>query len=135
MIFFLYACSYGSLDALLHQLHLHPASGWSHNLSLLLWAIHSLMQTLLHSSGVFLVPTTNNQVKYDIVAGLLVGVITFSIHYLQVHLNHVLLVTQFNNFYNIENCTFSKIGYGLDLYHVNLIPLCSFIFIEVTNPT
>ena len=44
-------------------------------------------------------PTTNKQVEYDIVIGLLVDSIHYHIYHICVHLNSQLLIAQLNNFY------------------------------------
>ena len=47
------------------------ASRWTQNLALAAWALYTPSHEMLHSSGICLGPTTNNQAEYTSFIGLL----------------------------------------------------------------
>jgi hypothetical protein len=70
--------------------HIEFANGASHltqNLSYGAWALWSPSYNILHFSGIFLGPVTNNEVEYDVVIKLLVDNITFHTHDYSVHVD------------------------------------------------
>ena len=82
-----------------HTSFVDGASRWNQNLSSITWVIYTLSHTLLYSGSIFVGPTTNKQVEYDALIGLLVDSIHYHIYHLCVHLNSHPLIAQLNNFY------------------------------------
>ena len=75
------------------------ASRWYPNLASAAWVIYSPSHELIHIDGICVGTTTNNQVEYDGVNGLLVAALQLGIHHLNVFLDSQLLVSQLNNHY------------------------------------
>jgi ribonuclease HI len=85
------------------------ANRWTQNLTLAAWALYSPSHELLHSSGICLGSTTNNQVEYTVIIGLLVDACHHCIHHLSVFLDSQPVVLQLNNVYRVRNsCLFRK---------------------------
>jgi ribonuclease HI len=64
---------------------------------------------MLHSSGICLGPTTNNQAEYTAVIGLLIDTQHHHICHLSVFLDSQLVVLQLNNVYRVRDpCLFRK---------------------------
>jgi ribonuclease HI len=67
------------------------------------WTIYSPSHTLLHSSGVCLGPTTNNQAKYVVMINLLADVTHLYIHHFSVFLDSHLIFMQLKNVYHVHD--------------------------------
>ena len=66
---------------------------WSPNLALATWVIYSPSHELIHIEGISVGTTTNNQVEYDGVNGLLAATLQLGIQHLDVFLDSQLLVS------------------------------------------
>jgi ribonuclease HI len=85
------------------------ASRWTQNLASAAWALYSPSHELLHSSGICLGSTTNNQAKYTVIIGLLVDANHHRICHLSILLDSQLVVLQLNNVYRVRDpCLFRK---------------------------
>jgi ribonuclease HI len=85
------------------------ASRWTQNLASAAWALYTPSHELLHSSGICLGSTTNNQAKYTAVIGLLADAHHHRIHHLSIFLDSQLVVLQLNNVYRVRDpCLFHK---------------------------
>jgi ribonuclease HI len=85
------------------------ASRWTQNLASAAWALYTPSHVLLHSSGICLGSTTNNQDEYDVVIGLLAEASHRHIRHLSVLLDSQLVVLQLNNVYHVHDpCLFRK---------------------------
>jgi ribonuclease HI len=67
-------------------------SRWTQNLASAAWALYTPSHEMLHSRGICLGPTTNNQDEYTAVIGLLVNAQRHHISDLSVFLNSQLVV-------------------------------------------
>ena len=86
------------------------ASRWSLNLASAVWVIDSLSHELIHIDGMCVSISTNNQVEYDSVVGLLTAALHLGICHLDVFLDSQLLVSQLNNCYRVRDpCLFRKL--------------------------
>jgi ribonuclease HI len=84
-------------------------SRWTQNLALAAWALYTLSHEMLHSSGICLGPTTNNQAKFTAVIGLLTDTQHHHIRHLSIFLDSQLVVLQLNNVYRVRDlCLFCK---------------------------
>ena len=63
------------------------ASRWTQNLASAAWALYTPSHILLHSNGIFLGPTTNNQAEYDVIISLLTKAIHHRIRHLSILLD------------------------------------------------
>lgn len=79
------------------------ASRFTKNLALATWAIFTPLEFIIHSNGLFIGSTTNNEVEYDVVMGLLVYSLDHHILHLHVCLDSLLLVMQLNGVYHVHN--------------------------------
>ena len=85
------------------------ASRWTQDLTSAAWALYTPSHEMLHSSGICLGPTTNNQAEYTVVIGLLANAQRHHIHHLSVFLDSQLVVLQLNNVYRVRDpCLFRK---------------------------
>jgi ribonuclease HI len=85
------------------------ASRWTQNLASAAWALYTPSHEMLHSNGICLGPTTNNQAKYTAVIGLLADTQRHHIRHLSVFLDSELVVLQLNNVYCVRDlCLFRK---------------------------
>jgi ribonuclease HI len=85
------------------------ASRWTQNLTSAAWALYSPSHELLHSSGICLGSTTNNQAEYTVVIGLLTDANHHRIRHLSILLDSQLVVLQLNNVYRVRDpCLFRK---------------------------
>jgi ribonuclease HI len=92
-----------------HIGYIDDASCWTQNLASTTWALYSPSHELLHSSGICLGSTTNNQDEYTTVIGLLVDARHHCIRHLSVFLDSQLVVLQLNNVYHVRDpCLFRK---------------------------
>jgi ribonuclease HI len=72
-------------------------------------ALYTTSHEMLHSSGIVLGPTTNNQDEYTAVIGLLTDAQHHHIRHLSVLLDSQLVVLQLNNVYRVRDpCLFRK---------------------------
>jgi ribonuclease HI len=110
------------------------ASRWTQNLASVAWALYSPSHELLHSSGIGLGSTTNNQAEYTVIIGLIADAIHHRIHHLSVLLDSQLVILQLNNVYRVRDpCLFRKylqvrhldilISLRLHIFQDNLIKL------------
>jgi ribonuclease HI len=82
---------------------------WTQNLASSAWALYTPTHEMLHSNGIHLGPTTNNQVEYTTFIGLLDDAQRHHIHHLSVFLDSQLVVLQLNNVYRVRDpCLFQK---------------------------
>jgi ribonuclease HI len=82
---------------------------WTQNLTSAAWALYTPSHELLHSSGICLGSTTNNQVEYAAIIGLLVEASHIHICHLSILLDSQLVVLQLNNVYRVcDPCLFHK---------------------------
>jgi ribonuclease HI len=79
------------------------ASRWTKNLASATWALYTPSHELLHSSGICLGSTTNNQVEYTTVIALLAEASHRHIHHLSILLDSQLVVLQLNNVYRVRD--------------------------------
>ena len=79
------------------------ASRWYTNLTSAAWVIYSPSHELIHIDGICMGTTTNNQVEYDAVNGLLAATLQSGIHHLDIFLDSQLLVSQLNNHYRVRD--------------------------------
>ena len=85
------------------------ASHWTQNLTLVASTLYSPSHELLHSSGICLGSTTNNQAKYTSIIGLLADARHNRIRHLGIFLDSQLVVLQLNNVYCVHDpCLFHK---------------------------
>jgi ribonuclease HI len=77
------------------------ANRWTQNIASAAWALYSPSHEMLHSRGICLGSTTNNQAKYTTVIGLLADAQHHHIHHLSIFLDSQLVVLQLNNVYHI----------------------------------
>jgi ribonuclease HI len=85
------------------------ANRWTQNLSSAAWALYTPSHEMLHSSGICLGPTTNNQAEYTVVIGLLNDAQHHHIRHLSIFLDSQLVVLHLNNVYRVRNpCLFRK---------------------------
>jgi ribonuclease HI len=85
------------------------ASCWIQNLALAVWALYTPSHEMLHSSGICLGSTTNNQDEYTSVIGLLIDAQHHHICHLSILLDSQLVVLQLNNVYRVRDpCLFHK---------------------------
>jgi ribonuclease HI len=85
------------------------ASHWTQNLASAAWALYTPSHELLHSSGICLGSTTNNQEEYTVVIGLLTEASHRHIRHLSILLDSQLVVLQLNNVYRVRDpCLFRK---------------------------
>ena len=68
------------------------ASRWTQNIALATWALYTPSHELLHSSGICLGSTTNNQVEYTAIMGLLIEASHHHIRHLSILLDSQLVV-------------------------------------------
>ena len=81
----------------------NDASHFSRNLASAASTIFTPSHMLVHSNGVCIGSTTNNQAEYDAVIGFLVNSISHCIFHLHVRLYSLLLVMQLNGVYHVHN--------------------------------
>jgi ribonuclease HI len=86
-----------------HIDYIDDANRWTQNLSSTAWALYPPSHELLHSSGICLGSTTNNQAKYTTIIGLLVDANHHCIHHVSILLDSQLVVLQLNNVYRIRD--------------------------------
>ena len=86
-----------------HIGYANSASRWTQNLTSVAWALYSPSHELLHSSGICLGSTTNNQAEYTIAIGLLADAIHHRICHLSILLDSQLVVLQVNNVYRVRD--------------------------------
>jgi ribonuclease HI len=92
-----------------HISYADGANHWTQNLALAAWALYTTSHVLLHSNGICLGLTTNNQVEYDAFIGLLAKASHRHIRQLSVLLDSQLVVMQLNNVYHVHDpCLFCK---------------------------
>jgi len=92
-----------------HIGYANGTSHWTQNLASAAWALYSPSHELLHSSGICLGSTTNNQAEYTTIIGLLVDASHHRIRHLSVLLDSQLVVLQLNNVYQVHDpCLFRK---------------------------
>jgi ribonuclease HI len=85
------------------------ASRWTQNLASTAWDLYTPSHEMLHSSGICLGPTTNNQAEYTTVIGLLADAQRHHIRHLSVFPDSQLVVLQLNNIYRVRDpCLFRK---------------------------
>ena len=85
------------------------ANHWMQNLSFTAWALYTPSHEMLHSSGICLGSSTNNQAKYTAIIGLLADAQHHRIRHLSVFLDSQLVVVQLNNVYRVRDpCLFRK---------------------------
>jgi ribonuclease HI len=84
-------------------------SCWTQNLTSAAWALYFPSHELLHSSGICLGSTTNNQAEYTVIIGLLVDANHHRIRHLSILLDSQLVILQLNNVYRVhDTCLFRK---------------------------
>jgi ribonuclease HI len=92
--------------------HIGYANGtrcWTQNLASVAWALYTPSHEMLHSSGICLGSTTNNQAEYTTVIGLLDDAQHHHIRHLSVFLDSQLVILQLNNVYRVRDpCLFRK---------------------------
>jgi len=81
----------------------YGVSIYAEHLVLAAWTIYSPSHSLVHVSSLCVGATTNNQVEYNVVIGLLADALQFNICHLRVHLDSRLLVAQFQNCYQVRD--------------------------------
>jgi ribonuclease HI len=85
------------------------ANRWTQNLTSAAWALYTPSHEMLHSSGICLGSTTNNQAEYTAFIGLLADTQHHRIRHLSIFLNSQLVVLQLNNVYRFRDpCLFRK---------------------------
>jgi len=83
--------------------YVNGASSFSRNLASTAWAIFTPLHMLVYSNGTCIGSTTNNQVEYDTMIGLLFDALAHHILQLHVRLYSLLLVMQLNGVYHVHN--------------------------------
>jgi ribonuclease HI len=92
-----------------HISYADNASRWTQNLASTAWALYTPSHVLLHSNGICLGLTTNNQAEYETFIGLLAESTHPHIRHLSVLLDSQLVVLQLNNVYHVHDpCLFRK---------------------------
>jgi ribonuclease HI len=92
-----------------HISYADDASRWTQNLTSAAWALYTPSHELLHSSGICLGSTTNNQAEYTSVIGLLADACHHRIRHLSIFLDSQLVVLQLKNVYRVHDpCLFHK---------------------------
>ena len=92
-----------------HISYADGASCWTQNLTSVAWALYTPSHEMLHSSGICLGSTNNNQDKYTIVIGLLADAQYHHISHLHIFLDSQLVILQLNNVYRVRDpCLFRK---------------------------
>jgi ribonuclease HI len=86
-----------------HIGYIDGASHWTNNLASVDWALYTPSHILLHSSGICLYPTTNNQAEYDVIIGLLVEASHRHIRHLSILLDSQLVILQLNKIYHVHD--------------------------------
>jgi ribonuclease HI len=76
---------------------------WIHNLAWAAWTLYTPSHVLLHSNGICLGLTTNNQAEYDVVIGLVVEASHCHICHLSILLDSHLFILQLNNVYHVHD--------------------------------
>jgi ribonuclease HI len=85
------------------------ASRWTQNLTSATWALYTPSHEMLHSSGICLGSTTNNQAEYTVVIGLLADAQHHHIRHFSIFLYSQLVILQLNNVYCVRDpCLFRK---------------------------
>jgi ribonuclease HI len=106
-----------------HISYANGASCWTQKLSSAVWALYLPSHDLLHTNGICLGSTTNNQAEYTIIIGLLVEANHHHILHLSILLDSQLVILHLNNVYRVRDpCLFANTC-RLDIYLDILIPL------------
>ena len=86
-----------------HIGYVDGANRLTQNLASATWALYTPSHVLLHSSGICLGSSTNNQVEYNVVIGILTEVSHCHIPDDRVLLDSQLFIMQLNNVYHIHD--------------------------------
>ena len=79
------------------------ANRYTLNLASAAWVLYSPTSELVSSRGVLLGPSTNYQVEYQAVVGLLTEALAFDVREIRVYLDSKLVVQQLNRVCTIRN--------------------------------
>jgi ribonuclease HI len=92
-----------------HIGYANSASRWTQNIASAAWALYTPSHEMLHSSGIYLGPATNNQAEYIAVISLPTDTQHHHIRHLSIFLDSQLVVLQLNNVYRVRDpCLFRK---------------------------
>jgi len=100
---------YMNLLSTYNIMYINGASRWTQNVALEPWVIYTPTHVLLHTSGICLVHSTNNQFEYVVEIDLPGENNHLHIRLLDVLLDSQLVILQLNNVYHVHDpCRFHK---------------------------